>query len=78
MQLDEFITKFAQQFYDTDISEFKANTVFKEDIEEWSSMSLILIIAMIDAEYGITIDGSVINQAETIEDLFNIVKSLKA
>ena len=77
MELKDFIKNFASQFYETDASEFKAGTVFKEDIEEWSSLSVLLIIAMINAEYNVTIDGSVINNAETIEDLFNAIKEIE-
>lgn len=76
MELKDFITKFSQQFFETDASEFKADTVFKE-LEEWSSLSVIQIIAMVDAEYGVTIDGVAIKEAETIQDLFNEVLSRK-
>ena len=75
MELNDFISKFASYFYDTDPAEFKAGTVFKE-LDEWSSLSVIQIIAMIDAEYGVTIDGRAIKGAETIQDLFNVVAEL--
>ena len=37
MELNEFIENFAEQFDDTDASEIKADTVFKE-LDEWSSL----------------------------------------
>jgi acyl carrier protein len=77
MELQEFISKFAGQFDDTDASEFKAETRFKE-LVEWCSMIALQIIAMIDDEYGVTIKGEDIRQSETIEDLFNIVKAYKS
>ena len=76
MGIKDFVAKFAEQFFDTDASEFKADTVFKE-LEEWSSLSVIQIIAMIDSEYGVTIDGLAIKEAETIQDLFNEVLARK-
>jgi acyl carrier protein len=76
MELQEFTGKFAEQFDNTDASEFKADTEFKA-LDEWSSMFALSIIAMIDDEYGITIKGNDIRNAETIEDLFNIVKGYK-
>jgi acyl carrier protein len=74
MELNEFIQNFADQFDDTDASEFKAETVF-HDLDEWSSLVALSIIAMIDEEYDITIKGDEMRAAVTIEDLFNIVKA---
>jgi acyl carrier protein len=74
MELNEFIQNFADQFDDTDASEFKAETVF-HDLDEWSSLIALSIIAMIDEEYDITIKGDEMRAAVTIEDLFNIVKA---
>lgn len=72
--LQEFVQLFAEQFDDTNPSEFKAETVFKE-IEEWSSLIALSIIAMVDDEYEVTLKGEDIRNANTIEDLFNVVKS---
>lgn len=74
MELNEFIQNFADQFDDTDASEFKAETVF-HDLDEWSSLIALSVIAMIDEEYDITIKGDEMRAAVTIEDLFNIVKA---
>lgn len=74
MELNDFIEKFAEQFDETDASEFKADTEFKA-LDEWSSLMALSIIAMVDDEYDITLKGDDIRAAETIEDLFNTVKS---
>ncbi|MBO7416901.1 MAG: acyl carrier protein [Bacteroidaceae bacterium] len=74
MELNDFIQNFADQFDETDASEFKAETVFHE-LDEWSSLIALSIIAMIDEEYDITIKGDEMRSAVTIEDLFNIVKA---
>lgn len=74
MELNDFIKKFAEQFDETDASEFNADTEFKA-LDEWSSLSALSIIAMIDDEYDVTIKGDDIRNSETIEDLFNLVKS---
>ena len=74
MELNDFIEKFAEQFDETDASEFKADTEFKT-LDEWSSLSALSIIAMVDEEYDIAIKGDDIKNADTIEDLFNVVKS---
>jgi acyl carrier protein len=76
MELNNFVTKFAGQFDNTDPEVFKADTEFKI-LDEWSSMIALSIIAMIDDEYDITIKGNDIRAAKTIEDLYNIVKGYK-
>lgn len=74
MELTEFIEKFAEQFDETDAAEFRADTEFKA-LEEWSSLSALSIIAMVDEEYDITLKGDDIKTPETIEDLFNLIQS---
>lgn len=74
MELIEFIEKFAEQFDETDAAEFRADTEFKA-LEEWSSLSALSIIAMVDEEYDITLKGDDIKTSETIEDLFNLIQS---
>lgn len=74
MELNDFIEKFAEQFDETDASEFKADTEFKA-LDEWSSLMGLSIIAMVDDEYDVTLKGDDIRNSETIEDLFNIVAS---
>ena len=73
MELKEFIVHFAEQFDDTEASEFQAETKFKE-LDEWSSLLALSIIAMVDEEYDIRIKGDDIRLSATIEDLFNLVK----
>ena len=74
MDLKEFIEYFANQFDETDASEFKAETAFKE-LDEWSSLLALSVIAMVDEEYDVTLKGEDIRNSNTIEDLFNAVKA---
>lgn len=73
MELKEFIENFAEQFDDTDASEITAATEFK-NLDEWSSLIALSVIAMVDEEYDVAIKGDDIRSAITVEDLFNIVK----
>ncbi|SOE76587.1 Phosphopantetheine attachment site [Fibrobacter sp. UWT3] len=77
MNINEFVEHFAEQFDDTDSAEFKADTKFR-DLDEWSSLIALNIIAMVDDEYDVTLKGADIEGATTIEDLFKIVSSRKA
>lgn len=74
MELKEFIANFADQFDETEPSKIKAETVF-HDLEEYSSLIALSIIAMVDEEYDVQLKGDDMRSAVTVEDLFNIVKS---
>ena len=77
MELNDFIANFAEQLDDTDPAEITAQTKFRQ-LDEWSSLSVMCVIAMVDSEYDVALKGDDINRAETVEDLFNFVKSKKA
>lgn len=74
MDIKEFIQNFADQFDDTELSEFTPETVFHE-LDEYSSLIALSIIGMVDDEYGVTLSGNEMKSAVTIEDLFHIVES---
>jgi acyl carrier protein len=74
MEIKEFIANFAEQFDETEASVFTPETKFKE-LEEWSSLIALSVIAMVDEEYDVTLKGDDMRAAQTIEDLFNAVKA---
>lgn len=76
MELQKFIENFASQFDETELSDFTPETNFK-DLDEWSSLIALGVIAMVDEEYDTRIKGDDIRSASTIQDLFEIVKSKK-
>lgn len=74
MKLNEFVTNFAEQFDDTDASEITPSTVF-HDLEEWSSLTGMGVIALAKTEYGKTITGAELKACVTVEDVFNLIKN---
>lgn len=74
MEIKEFVEHFAEQFDDTDASVFTPETRFR-DLDEWSSLIGLSVIAMVDEEYDVTLKGDDVKNSNTIEDLYNIVKS---
>ena len=72
MDINQFVIDFAECFDDTDASEFSSNLRFKE-LEEWSSLSGLGIIAMCKKKYGIKITGAEIMESDTIQDVYNLV-----
>jgi acyl carrier protein len=76
MTLEEFVIKFAEVFDETPQEQFTPSTQFK-NLEEWSSLSALSVIAMVDEECDVEINGQDIRNCETITDLFNLVNSRK-
>jgi len=74
MEIRRFISDFTNQFDDTDASEIQENTVF-HDLDEWSSLVGMSLIAMVKTEYGKTITGKEIRECITVRDLFELVSS---
>lgn len=70
--LDEFVELFAEQFDDTDPSEFTPSTVFHE-LDEWSSLIGLSVIAMVDEEFEVALNANDMVSSVTIEDLYNKV-----
>ena len=72
--IEEFVALFAEQFDDTDPSEIQATTVF-HDLDEWSSLIGLSIIAMVDEEFDVALKGDDVKNSVTVEDLYNRVIS---
>lgn len=74
--LGEFVQLFAELFDDTDASEFTPSTVFHE-LDEWSSLIGLSIIAMVDEEFEVALNADDMISSVTIEDLYNKVVAKK-
>ena len=72
MNLDQFIEYFAGLFDETPPETINASTRFKE-LEEWSSLVALSVIAMVDEEYDVEFRGDDIRDSQTVEDLFDVV-----
>ena len=76
MELKEFIENFAEPFDDTESSEIQADTEYRE-LDEWTSLTALSIIAMIDEEYDVQLKADEMRKTQTIQELFDLVKSKK-
>lgn len=74
MEINEFVANFAEQFDDTDSSEITVDCHFRE-LEEYSSLVGMSIIAMAKTQYGKAITGADIRSCNTVEDLFNLINN---
>lgn len=74
MELNEFVANFADLFDDTDASEITPSCVF-HDLEEWSSLIGMSIIALAKTEYNKAITGAELRACVTVEDVFNLINN---
>ena len=70
--LEEFVAFFAEHFEETDASLIKSDTKF-HDLEEWSSLIGLSLIAMADEEFDVALKGDDVKTSVTVEDLYNKV-----
>ncbi|MGM9777197.1 MAG: acyl carrier protein [Prevotella sp.] len=70
--LEEFVELFAEQFDETDATEIQVSTVF-HDLDEWSSLIGLSVIAMVDEEFDVALKGDDVKTSVTVEDLYNKV-----
>lgn len=74
MDEKKFIQNFADQFDETDASELTLDTKFR-DIDEWSSIIALSVMAMCAEEYDVILSANEMENANQISDIYNIVKS---
>ena len=74
MTLEEFVQAFAEEFDETPIEEFTPDTDFKS-LEEWSSLTALSIISMIDEQMEKDTTGDDLRMCTTIKELFDLVNS---
>ena len=75
--INTFIEKIEAEFDDVKKGTLTPATSYK-DIEGWSSMQALILIALIDSEYDVMLSGEDLNNTSTIQDIYTIVKSKKA
>ena len=71
MEIKEFIEKFAEQIEVENVEKLKPETEF-ESLDEWSSLSVMIIIAFYDEEFDKQIGETAIKGCKTIEDLYKL------
>ncbi|MDQ3047164.1 MAG: acyl carrier protein [Bacteroidota bacterium] len=74
MDVSSFIKKIENEVDELKPGTLQPDTAFRS-IPEWSSMHALIIIALVDMEYDVTITGDDLRKCTTINDLFNFVKS---
>jgi len=72
--IEDFIKTLESEFDELEPGTLKPETKFT-DLDEWSSMHSLIIIALIDTEYDVTIKGEDLMSIKKVEELYDIVKA---
>lgn len=74
MEIKEFIRNFADQFDEIDVNALAPETNFRE-LEEWSSIVALSVLAMIDDEYDVQVKADEMRRTTLVQELFDLVQS---
>jgi len=69
--IKEFIDKVTEALEITDY-ELQPETSFRE-FPNWSSMNALILIAMFETEYDVTLTGDILRNCNTVQDLYNLL-----
>jgi acyl carrier protein len=76
MKIEDFIRKIEDVMDDIPHGSIQQGVHYK-DIENWSSMHALMLMAMVDNEYDVLLSGEDMVQCLTVDDLFEVIKSKK-
>lgn len=72
MDIQGFIYQLAERFDDVEAKDLTPETEFQE-LDEWSSLTAMSIIAMAKKVFNKTVTGREIRSCKTIKDLYNLI-----
>lgn len=73
MNTKEILNLIHEELEIESVEELNLNTVYK-DLDEWDSMSVLVLIAFFEENFSITISGETLNKLITFGDLFSELK----
>ena len=73
---ENFFKQFAETIEMDDSSSLSRETIFRE-LDEWDSLAFLSVIALIDEEYEVIIEGNDFKKLITIGDLIDEIERRK-
>lgn len=74
MELQQFVELFAEELEDAPVETISTTTLFRE-LDEWSSLTALSIISMVDENFDKRLTGADLRSVNTIEELYSLVLS---
>lgn len=72
MRIEELIKHIENEFDELEPGLLQANSSFKE-IDGWSSMHALMLIALVDNQYDVLLTGEDLRNTVTVQDLLDII-----
>jgi acyl carrier protein len=70
--IEKFIEKLEAEFEAYETGKITEHSSFR-DFKSWSSVHALILVAFVDSEYNVTINGEDLHKASTVKDLYDIV-----
>lgn len=77
MEITDFIKKLEAEFEEIPPGLLTPETHFRA-LKDWGSMHALIVIALIDTEYGVTINGEELRSVATVSELFELTRKKKS
>jgi acyl carrier protein len=75
--IQQFIQHFTEQFEEPLEAKPLPETLLR-NVEGWSSLQALIIVASFDWEYGVTVSSVELEQVKTIKNLYDLIVSKMA
>lgn len=76
MTIEKFVTLFSEQFADSSEVAFCPETKFHE-LSGWTSMTALLVITVIEENFGVLLSSDEFRKVQTIQELYNLIQKKK-
>lgn len=77
MNINEFVSLFAEQFSDPTETNFAPDTKF-HDLSGWTSMTSLLVVTVIEENFGVLLSSEEFRNVTTIQELYDLIMEKKA
>lgn len=76
MDIEQFTRELEAEFEDIEPGSISPQTNYR-DIKGWSSMYALIVIAFVDTNFDVALNGDDLKSSQTIEDLYKIIVAKK-
>ena len=74
MTIDEFAQKVEKEFDELAPGSLEPNKPV-EELMEWSSMNLLLLLSFVKTEFGVNLSARELKKCETLQELYDVIQS---
>jgi acyl carrier protein len=77
MEIENFLIKFAGCFDDIEPGAILPETEFR-NLEKWDSLTALTLLAMVDADFDVSISATELRLCNKVQDIFELIKQKKS